>query len=62
MQIYSKYKEMGEFTMRLFDQSMELAGDKYEKKVEELQEENAELRNLIHDLQQQIETLQKNKS
>ena len=48
--------------MRLFDQSMELAGDKYEKKVEELQEENAELRNLIHDLQQQIETLQKNKS
>ena len=62
MQIYSKYKEMGEFTMRLFDQSMELAGDKYEKTVEELQEENAELRNLIHDLQQQIETLQKNKS
>ena len=62
MQIYSKYKEMGEFTMRLFDQSMELAGDKYEKTVEELQEENAELKNLIHDLQQQIETLQKNKS
>ena len=62
MQIYAKYQEMGEFTMRLFDQSMELAGDKYEKSVEELQEENAELKNLIHDLQQQIKTLQKNNS
>ena len=48
MQIYSKYKEMGEFTMRLYDQSMELAGDKYEKSVEELQ--------------QQIKNLQKNNS
>ena len=62
MQIYSKYKEMGEFTMRLFDQSMELAGDKYEKTVEELQEENAELKNIIHDLQQQIKTLQETNS
>ena len=34
MQIYAKYQEMGEFTMKLFDQSMELAGDKYEKSVE----------------------------
>lgn len=48
MQIYSKYKEMGEFTMRLFDQSMELAGDKYEKSVEELQEENTQLKNERH--------------
>ncbi len=62
MQIYSKYKEMGEFTMRLFDQSMELAGDKYEKTVEELQEEVAELKNIIHDLQQQIKTLQETNS
>ena len=62
MQTYAKYKEMGEFTMRLFDQSMELAGDKYEKSVEELQEENAELKNLIHDLQQQIKILQNNNS
>lgn len=62
MQIYAKYKEMGEFTMRLFDQSMELAGDKYEKTVEELQEENAELKNIIQNLQQQIKTLQKNNS
>ena len=48
MKIYSKYKEMGEFTMRLFDQSMELAGDKYEKSVEELQEENTQLKNERH--------------
>ena len=48
MQIYSKYKEMGEFTMRLFDQSMELAGDKYEKTVEELEKEITEL---IHNQQ-----------
>ena len=47
MQIYSKYKEMGEFTMRLFDQSMELAGDKYEKTVEELQDEVKEMRDII---------------
>ena len=62
MQIYAKYKEMGEFTMRLFDQSMELAGDKYEKSVEELEEEIAELKDVIHDLQQQIKTLQENNS
>ena len=62
MQIYAKYKEMGEFTMRLFDQSMELAGDKYEKTVEELEEENAELKDIIRDLQQQIKTLQRNNS
>ena len=62
MQIYSKYKEMGEFTMRLFDQSMELAGDKYEKSVEELEEEIVQLKDIIHDLQQQIKTLQENNS
>ena len=62
MQIYSKYKEMGEFTMRLFDQSMELAGDKYEKTVEELEKEITELKDIIHDLQQQIKTFQQNNS
>ena len=76
MQIYAKYKEMGEFTMRLFDQSMELAGDKYEKSVEELEEENIQLKTdienqkkeiakmntLICDLQQQIKNLQENNS
>ena len=69
MQIYAKYKEMGEFTMRLFDQSMELAGDKYEKSVEELEEENIQLKteiskmkDIIRDLQQQIKNLQENNS
>ncbi len=39
MKIYSKYKELEEFTVRLYDQSMELATDKYEKTVDELEEE-----------------------
>ena len=55
---------------------MELSGDKYEKGVEELEEENTQLKTdienqkkeiakmntLIRDLQQQIKTLQKNNS
>ena len=40
MKIYSKYKELEDFTMRLYDQSLELPSDKYEKTVEELEEEN----------------------
>ena len=59
MQIYSKYKEMGKFTMRLFDQSMELAGDKYEKTVEELEEENTKLKNEISEMKTENQT-QKN--
>ena len=39
MKIYSKYKELEDFTMRLYDQSLELPSDKYEKTVEELEEE-----------------------
>ena len=39
MKIYSKYKELEEFTMRMCDQSMELISDKYEKTVEDLQDE-----------------------
>ena len=62
MQIYSKYQEMEDFTMRLYDQSLELPSDKYEKTVEELEEENAELKDIIRDLQQQIKTLQENNS
>ncbi len=62
MKIYSKYKEMEDFTMRMVDQSLELASDKYEKTVEELEEENAELKDIIRDLQQQIKTLQENNS
>jgi len=56
MQIYAKYEELGEFTMRLYDQSMELASDKYEKTVEELEEEVVELKNY---LVKQDETIQK---
>ena len=62
--------------MRMVDQSLELASDKYEKTVEELEEENTQLKTdiknqkkeiakmntLIHDLQQQIKTLQENNS
>ena len=62
MKIYSKYKEMEDFTMRMVDQSLELASDKYEKTVEELEEENAELKDIIRDLQQQIKNLQENNS
>ena len=62
MKIYSKYKEMEDFTMRMVDQSLELASDKYEKTVEELEEEIVELKDIIHDLQQQIKTLQQNTS
>ena len=39
MKIYSKYKELEEFTMRMCDQSLELISDKYEKTVEELRDE-----------------------
>ena len=76
MKIYSKYKEMEDFTMRMVDQSLELASDKYEKTVEELEEENTQLKTdienqkkeiakmntLICDLQQQIKNLQENNS
>ena len=58
MQIYSKYKEMGEFTMRLFDQSMELAGDKYEKTVEELEDEVKEKDDKLKKLEQRIKELE----
>ena len=59
MQIYSKYKEMEDFTMRLYDQSMELAGDKYEKSIEELEEENNELKEIIKDLRRQLKEAKK---
>ena len=76
MKIYSKYQEMEDFTMRMVDQSLELASDKYEKTVEELEEENTQLKTdienqkkeiakmntLIRDLQQQIKTFQENNS
>lgn len=73
MQIYAKYKELGEFTMRLYDQSMELASDKYEKTVEELEDEIKEIKDnlkkkdiklqeqdlIIQELEQKLEEAQK---
>ena len=66
MKIYSKYKELEEFTMRMVDQSLELASDKYEKTVEELQDENNELKEslkekdqIIQELERQLEEAQK---
>ena len=72
MKIYSKYKELEDFTMRLYDQSLELPSDKYEKTVEELEEEVAEMKaenqelktkldsmqDIICDLQNQLKSLQ----
>ena len=66
MKIYSKYKELEEFTMRMVDQSLELTSDKYEKTVEELQDENNELKEslkekdqIIQELERQLEEAQK---
>ena len=47
MKIYSRYKELEEFTMRMIDQSLELTSDKYEKTVEELQDERVNDRERI---------------
>lgn len=59
MKIYSKYKEMEAFTMRMVDQSLELASDKYEKTVEELEEIIEEKDQLIQELQKQLREAQK---
>lgn len=55
MQLYSKYEELEGITMRLFDQSIELPGDKYEKTVEELQDEVAEMKDIIEQRDATIE-------
>ena len=73
MKIFSKYKELEEFTVRLYDQSMELATDKYEKTVDELEEENNQLKadilalknelnstkDIINNLQEKLSSIQK---
>ena len=71
IKIYSKYKEMKDFTMRMVDQSLELASDKYEKTVEELEEEaemkdenlylrneNNSLKDIIINLQKELKSIQ----
>ncbi len=60
MKIYSKYKELEDFTMRLCDQSLELPSDKYEKTVEELEDELELMRDKIkkaEHLQEEIDGL-----
>ena len=58
MKIYSKYKELEEFTVRLYDQSMELATDKYEKTVDELEEEVKCKDEVINELQATVAKLE----
>ena len=64
MQIYSKYQEMEDFTMRLYDQSLELPSDKYINTIEELEEiieeKNAKINEqeiIIKELQQKLEEM-----
>ena len=59
MKIYSKYKELEAFTMRLCDQSLGLISDKYEKTVEELEDENSELKNIIESKDELIKNLER---
>lgn len=54
VKIYSNYKELEEFTMRLYDQSLELASDKYEKTVEELADE---LRGMTDELREMTDEI-----
>ena len=57
MKIYSKYKELEGFTMRLCDQSLELISDKYEKTVEELEDENNELTEEVNELKGEVKEM-----
>ena len=58
MKIYSKYKELEDLTMRMCDQSLELISDKYEKTVEELEEEVKCKDGVINELQATVAKLE----
>ena len=58
MKIYSKYKELEDLTMRMCDQSLELISDKYEKTVEELEEEVKCKDEVINELQATVAKLE----
>ena len=58
MKIYSKYKELEDLTMRMCDQSLELISDKYEKTVEELEEEVKRKDGVINELQATVAKLE----
>ena len=57
MKIYSKYKELEDFTMRLCDQSLELPSDKL-KKAESLREENDGLRANLAEKDEKVKELE----
>lgn len=54
--IYAQYNELEEFTMR-YDQSMRLESDKYDKSLDELEEEVREKNDIISELQDTIASL-----
>lgn len=54
--IYAQYGELEEFTMR-YDQSMRLESDKYDKSLDELEEEVREKNDIISELQDTIASL-----
>lgn len=56
--IYAQYNELEEFTMR-YDQSMRLESDKYDKSLDELEEEVREKNDIISELQDTIASLKK---
>ena len=58
MKTYLKYKELEDLTMRMCDQSLELISDKYEKTVEELEEEVKCKDGVINELQATVAKLE----
>lgn len=52
-ELYANYEELEELTMR-YDQSIRLESDKYEKSIDELEDEVKELKKTIEDLQKQL--------
>ena len=59
MKIYSKYKELEDFTMRMCDQSLDFISDKYEQRIEDLENKKAELESKTTELENSNEELQK---
>ena len=51
MKIYSKYKELEDFTMRMCDQSLDFISDKYEQRLEDLENKRTELENKTTELE-----------
>ena len=62
MKIYSKYKELEDFTMRMCDQSLDFISDKYEQKLEDLENRKAELENKTAELENKTAELENKKA